>query len=95
MDDSTLPSVPWSEYLNGDYDDEYLSYATGYDTLDQNEGNVEPNGNEMCQTTQLMDAASDSSPAGECFFPCDVDQAPAPQALFAGPNGSGEASLGK
>ena len=96
MDDSTWPSVPWTEYLNGDFEDEYTA---AYDAVGQNQAIFRPSGDEVYQTTQPMDAPDSSAvgewPAEECFFPCDVDQAPAPRTPFAGINGNAKASPSK
>jgi hypothetical protein len=87
MDDTAWPSVPWTEYLNGDFEDED-SYASVYDAIWQNQGNVEPNEDKLYQTTQSIDTTPAATTRGgqseECFFPHDVEFASDPQIHFPG-----------
>jgi hypothetical protein len=98
MDNSKWPSVPWTEYLNGDFEDEY---TTMYPTVDQVTVNSEPGGDG--QTAQPVDAPGSSAVAiGEwptevfgsdrSVFPCDFNQA---LSAFTGLNCDGGVNPGK
>jgi hypothetical protein len=79
MDNSALPSVPWTEYLNGDFEDEYTALYPTFDHV-----NSRPGGDG--QTGQPIDTLGSSAvairgwPTEECVsegsvFPCDFNQA--------------------
>lgn len=81
MDNSAWPSVPWTEYLNGEFEDEYTAL---YPPVNKSTVNSRPGGDG--QNVQPIDAPDSSAvairewPTEECVsersvFPCDFNQA--------------------
>jgi hypothetical protein len=98
MDDSAWPSVPWTEFLNDDFEDDHVA---AYCTVNESSRNSKFSGGG--QTPQPVDAPDSSAVTyqewrteaclpNSSIFPCDFNQALPP---FTGPICDGELHPGK